>query len=214
MRLALGTRRNIPPFALSAVPLLGTLLKRQEAAAPQSAPERPRFNAVVLATAVLLGAFGVGAAWRTPLPPLGWNPVGDDLRRALTDCPGRLYNRYDDGGYVIWFAKDKKVFIDSRQDPFPKTWQSDTRLFRLRRLPVRRYILISDCLRSYYCLPWRERRCWPLTRTWPLLAAMNNSRSSRGSARAGATLGSISARRSFERMVFADPCSPEMAKTG
>ena len=32
--------------------------------------------------------------------------------------------------------------------------------------------------------------------------------------RTGATLGSISARRSFERTVFADPCSPAMAKTG
>jgi hypothetical protein len=51
-------------------------------------------------------------------------------------------------------------------------------------------------------------------RTWLLLAAMNNSRSSRGRARTGATLGSISARRSLERTVFADPCSPAMAKTG
>src|SRR5215831_5572495 len=51
-------------------------------------------------------------------------------------------------------------------------------------------------------------------RTWLWLAAMNNSRSSRGSARTGARLGSSSARRSFERTVFADPCSPAMAKTG
>ena len=51
-------------------------------------------------------------------------------------------------------------------------------------------------------------------RTWPLPAAMNNSRSSRGSARTGATLGSISARRSFDRTVFADPCSPATARTG
>ena len=36
-------------------------------------------------------------------------------------------------------------------------------------------------------------------RTWPLLAAMNNSRSSRGRARTGATLGSIIDRRIFER---------------
>jgi hypothetical protein len=120
LALALGTRRNIPPFALCAVPLLGTLLKRQDAPMPQSASERPRFNAIVLAAAVVLGVFGVGAAWSEPLPRLGWKPVSDDLRRALTNCPGRLYNRYDDGGYVIWFAKDKKVFIDSRQDPFPK----------------------------------------------------------------------------------------------
>jgi hypothetical protein len=38
---------------------------------------------------------------------------------ALEACPERLYNRYDDGGYVIWFVPDRKVFIDSRQDPFP-----------------------------------------------------------------------------------------------
>ena len=39
-------------------------------------------------------------------------------------------------------------------------------------------------------------------------------RSSRGRARTSATLGSITARGSFERTVFADPCSPAMAKTG
>jgi len=58
----------------------------------------------------------------------------------------------------------------------------------------------------------------PLTlsnaRTRPLLAAMNNSRSSRGMARTGATLGSITPRKRLERTVFADPCSPAMAKTG
>ncbi len=118
--LALGTRRNIPPFTLCAVPLLGTLLKREHVPSPQSAPERPAFNAIVLAVAVVLGVFAVGAAWTEPLPRLGWTPVADDLRRAVTNCPGRLYNRYDDGGYLIWFARDKKVFIDSRQDPYPQ----------------------------------------------------------------------------------------------
>ena len=38
--------------------------------------------------------------------------------------------------------------------------------------------------------------------------------SSRGRARTGATLGSINARKSFERTVFADPSSPAMARTG
>ena len=118
--LALGTRRNIPPFTLCAVPLLGTLLKREHVPSPQSAPERPAFNAIVLAVAAVLGVFAVGAAWTEPLPRLGWTPVADDLRRAVTNCPGRLYNRYDDGGYLIWFARDKKVFIDSRQDPYPQ----------------------------------------------------------------------------------------------
>jgi hypothetical protein len=43
---------------------------------------------------------------------------------------------------------------------------------------------------------------------------MNNSRSSRGSPLTGATFGSTSPRSIFDRTVLADPCSPEMAKTG
>src|SRR5262245_31027537 len=43
---------------------------------------------------------------------------------------------------------------------------------------------------------------------------MNSSRSSRESARNGAVLGSISARNSAEKVDFADPCSPDRAKTG
>ena len=39
-------------------------------------------------------------------------------------------------------------------------------------------------------------------KTWPLLAVVNNSRSSRGSARTGPTLGSISARRSLNDFVL------------
>lgn len=36
----------------------------------------------------------------------------------LRTCPGKLYNRYDEGGYLIWFAPDRKVFLDGRQDPY------------------------------------------------------------------------------------------------
>ena len=54
-------------------------------------------------------------------------------------------------------------------------------------------------------------------RTWPLLAEMNNSHSFRGSARTGATLGSISARSSFERTAKLDrarlPAAPLTATT-
>jgi hypothetical protein len=30
-----------------------------------------------------------------------------------------MYNRYDEGGYLIWFAPGRKVFLDGRQDPYP-----------------------------------------------------------------------------------------------
>ena len=34
-------------------------------------------------------------------------------------CDGPLYNHYDEGGYLIWFAPEKPVFVDNREDPFP-----------------------------------------------------------------------------------------------
>jgi hypothetical protein len=43
----------------------------------------------------------------------------DELQETIRACPGRLYNTYDDGGYLIWFVREKPVFMDSRQDPFP-----------------------------------------------------------------------------------------------
>jgi len=47
-----------------------------------------------------------------------------------------------------------------------------------------------------------------------LLAAIISSRSSRGSARTGATLESTKALSIFDRTVLAEPCSPDIASTG
>ena len=38
---------------------------------------------------------------------------------ALRTCRGNLYNRYDEGGDLIWFAPEHPVFLDGRQDPYP-----------------------------------------------------------------------------------------------
>jgi predicted RNA binding protein YcfA (HicA-like mRNA interferase family) len=120
LALTLQTRRNIPTFMLCAVPLIGTLLNQPRRQRATTRVERPMLNAITLATMAVIGVLLVGHAWSQPVPRLGWTPVADDLRRAVTGCPGRLYNRYDDGGYLIWFARDKKVFMDSRQDPYPE----------------------------------------------------------------------------------------------
>ena len=37
----------------------------------------------------------------------------------MRSCPSPLYNRYYDGGYLIWFVPEQRVFVDSRQDPYP-----------------------------------------------------------------------------------------------
>jgi hypothetical protein len=117
--LAVQSRRNVPPFVLCTVPLIGTLFNRTDPRQRTERVDRPRLNALIFAATVVAGVVGVGMAWYRPLPRLGWTPVSEELRVALANCSGRLYNRYDDGGYLIWFARDKKVFMDSRQDPFP-----------------------------------------------------------------------------------------------
>jgi hypothetical protein len=38
---------------------------------------------------------------------------------AVAACPDPLYNRYDDGGFLLWFVPGKRVFVDSRHDPYP-----------------------------------------------------------------------------------------------
>lgn len=117
---ATQTRRNVPPFIFCTVPLLGVLTAAsKEGRTPRRRTQRPDLNALVLATAATAGVVVVAAAWRAPAARLGWKPVSPALRSAILACPERLYNRYDDGGYLIWFVPEKKVFMDSRQDPFP-----------------------------------------------------------------------------------------------
>jgi hypothetical protein len=116
----LGTRseRNVPPFLVVAMPAIGMLLANGERR-PRERGRHGPIHAAMLAACAVGGVLGVAHAWRTPLPKLGWSPLAGSLVSAIASCPGRLYNRYDEGGYLIWFMKDRKVFLDNRQDPFP-----------------------------------------------------------------------------------------------
>ncbi len=58
-------------------------------------------------------------AWAAPVERLEWRPIAPRALAALRACPGPLYNHYDDGGFLIWFAPERPVFVDSRQDPYP-----------------------------------------------------------------------------------------------
>jgi hypothetical protein len=46
-------------------------------------------------------------------------PVSREAAVAIRACPGPIYNHYDVGGFIIWFVPEQKVFLDSRQDPYP-----------------------------------------------------------------------------------------------
>jgi hypothetical protein len=60
-------------------------------------------------------AFG----WSHPLAASNWEPMSPRVRAAVAACPGQVFNEYDDGGYLVWFVPEKRVFVDGRQDPYP-----------------------------------------------------------------------------------------------
>jgi len=117
--LALTAVRNVPPFLMLALPAIAALLPDFPAARAASTPERPRLNAAVAAAAAILAAVTVAGAYRARLPRFNWSPLPAASLAALDRCEGNLYNRYDEGGYLIWFAPGRKVFLDGRQDPYP-----------------------------------------------------------------------------------------------
>ena len=120
--LALTAERNVPPFLLLAVPAIAglrTFGSAGEGHAPARARHRPRLNCAITVVAAVLVAGSVAYAYATPIDRLRWAPLPEASLAALRACRGNLYNRYDEGGYLIWFAADHKVFLDGRQDPYP-----------------------------------------------------------------------------------------------
>jgi hypothetical protein len=130
--LAFRSLRNISPFLMLAAPaasrLLGASFRfhlpgRRPSAAPTA--DHPLFNLSLLAGAGVLATAIVVLASTLAPGALDWHPIGDGALRAVQTCQGPLYNRYDEGGYLIWFAPEKKVFIDSRHDPFPPAFMHE-----------------------------------------------------------------------------------------
>ena len=116
--LALTAVRNVPPFLMLALPAIAALLPDFPARA-SSSTDRPRLNAALAAAAAIIAAIVVAGAYRARLAHFNWSPLPAASLAALDRCEGNLYNRYDEGGYLIWFAPGRKVFLDGRQDPYP-----------------------------------------------------------------------------------------------
>jgi hypothetical protein len=117
--LATRSLRNVPPFLIVALAAISDLLALEEAQARETPPRMLVLNAATVAIVCVGGVLFIANAWSTSLPRLGWKPVEPVTLSAIQACEGRLYNRYDEGGFLIWFLRERKVFIDSRQDPFP-----------------------------------------------------------------------------------------------
>ena len=122
--LAVRAVRNTTLFLLVAIPAASRLLgpevrlgRRRPDAAPS--PDRPALNLALFVAVCLAEALAVVTAWRAPYANLNWRPLADGAVAAARGCPAQLYNRYNDGGYLIWLVPEKRVFVDSRQDPYP-----------------------------------------------------------------------------------------------
>jgi hypothetical protein len=116
---AIAARRNVGPFLMVAIPVLTLLLDRRDRRTQQASPNRPIMNVALAATATVLVIAKVAWAYHHEIPRLRWRPVPAPAVAALSACPGNLYNRYDEGGELLWFAPARRVFLDGRQDPFP-----------------------------------------------------------------------------------------------
>lgn len=117
--MSVSAVRHVGPFLMIAAPALTTLLpwpRRSDAAVRV---EHPVLNVTVMTLASLAVVATVAWAYLHQIPKLRWTPVPAGALAALRQCPDNLYNRYDEGGYLLWFAPDRKVFMDGRQDPFP-----------------------------------------------------------------------------------------------
>lgn len=113
---AVRTLRNVAPFAMIAAPALTRLPARPEGSPPAVA--RPIARGVIAIGAICVVLI-VAAAWSRPVARLGWEPLPEGVPAAIAACPDPLYNRYADGGPIIWFVPGKRVFLDSRQDQYP-----------------------------------------------------------------------------------------------
>ena len=126
--LAVRSVRNIGPFLIVATvaasrvfgPEFRFRLPARWRSSSGRAARTPALRVnVVLAGLGVAAAVAIAVAWSRPLPALNWRPIDEGALAAVRSCPGPLYNRYDEGGYLIWFTPEQPVFVDGRQDPYP-----------------------------------------------------------------------------------------------
>jgi hypothetical protein len=119
--LAISAGRNVSPFLLVALPALTRVLPGPALRWEVGLARRPARLAHTWAVScgAATAALVVGFSWSAPASRLGWRPLPTSVVAAVDACPGNLYNRYDDGGFFIWFTPAQRVFLDGRQDPYP-----------------------------------------------------------------------------------------------
>ena len=113
---ALTSQRNVAFFGLVAAPALSRLT-------PQAGTRRRRPAALpayaLIGVAIIAGAAVVVHRWRDGGAQLGWKPLSPAAVTAIRTCPAPIYNGFSDGGALMWFVPEHRVFMDGRIDVYP-----------------------------------------------------------------------------------------------
>lgn len=115
--MAVLSARNIPNFLLVAAVAAAHAFPMP--AQDRRRPTTYRKHLWVLGVFGAAGAAAIVAAYRLPWQRLNWQPMPAAVVAALRACPDPVFNTYNTGGYLLWFTPERKVFCDSRQDPYP-----------------------------------------------------------------------------------------------
>ena len=118
LAMASTAARNVGPFLVVAVPALAVLLPAPGRVRESLSVAHARLNvgAALASVALVIGV--VAFSYARGVDRLGWTPLPPASVQALEACRGNVYNRFDEGGYLIWFAPSRRVFIDSRYLPY------------------------------------------------------------------------------------------------
>ncbi len=119
--MAVTSLRTVPHFLLLAVPAMTRLAPPlPSSSAPGPGDDPPRRGPLLLGLGAALALGFLVCAYTAPLPRLSWHPLSAEAIAAVRRAPEPMYNTYDDGGYLIWFTPERKVFVDSREYTYPE----------------------------------------------------------------------------------------------
>ena len=108
-------------------------LPKERRRSEAEAPDHPRVNLALLVGISALEAAGVLFAWHVSFEGLGWQPISAGALAAVRACPEKVFGRYNDGGPLLWFVPERRVFSDTRQDPYPLAITRETSIDRAWR---------------------------------------------------------------------------------
>jgi hypothetical protein len=110
--------RNESMFAVIAAPTICTLWPTSRTRARRRRPAGALAYGLVGA-AVVAACAVVATHWQRAGQGPEWQPLSRGAIAAVRRCPEPTFNRFEDGGYLMWVLPERRVFVDSRLEAYP-----------------------------------------------------------------------------------------------